>query len=175
MQLKPNRFAGLVMILGSAAFSAQVPLMAKTAKKPVPAIVQQGAAETQASTSAQGSATTPDEPAAAQTGAQASGDQAGAATTTTTTQATGQTSGQTESADVKAATSADVKAGAAVYDRNGGQVGKVESVSAKGAVVNTGTARAVIPISSFARNDKGLVMSMSKAELDAAAKKKGGK
>jgi hypothetical protein len=35
--------------------------------------------------------------------------------------------------------------------------------------------KATIPVSSFAKGDKGLVISMSKSELDAAAKKKSGK
>jgi hypothetical protein len=80
------------------------------------------------------------------------------ATTTTTTQPV-------------AATADDVKTGVSVYDQKGGLVGKVASVSANGAVVNTGKARAEIPLSSFAKNDKGLVMSMTKAELEAASAK----
>jgi rRNA processing protein Gar1 len=71
---------------------------------------------------------------------------------------------------VAAATAADVKAGASVYDQNGGLVGKVDSVSGKNAVISTGAVKASVPVSSFAKGDKGLVMSMSKAELDAAAK-----
>ena len=58
----------------------------------------------------------------------------------------------------QAATAADVKAGVSVYDQNGGVVGKVDSVSSKGAVVNTGKVKAAIPVSSFAKNDKGLVI-----------------
>ena len=54
-------------------------------------------------------------------------------------------------------------------------VGKVESVSSKGAVINTGTVKAAIPVSSFAKNDKGLVIAMNKAEIDAAAKKSAAK
>jgi hypothetical protein len=69
-----------------------------------------------------------------------------------------------------AATAADVKAGAAVSDQDGGTVGKIDSVSGTQAVVDTGTVRAKVPISSFAKNDKGLVISMTKAELEAAAK-----
>ena len=34
----------------------------------------------------------------------------------------------------------------------------------------TGTVKANIPVASFAKNDKGLVISMSKTEIDAAAK-----
>jgi hypothetical protein len=86
----------------------------------------------------------------------------------------GQTTGTaatTQTPQITAATAADVKAGVSVYDQKGGLVGKVESVSAKGAVVSTGSARALIPVSSFAKNDKGLVMSMTKAELEAASPK----
>ena len=90
-----------------------------------------------------------------------------ATTTTTTTEPAKDATGAT----VKAATAADVKAGVPVFDQKGGVVGKVESVSAKGAVVSTGKAKAEIPLESFGKNDKGLVMSMTKAELDAAAAK----
>jgi hypothetical protein len=64
-----------------------------------------------------------------------------------------------------------VKKGVSVYDQNGGTVGKIESVSGKTAVLSTGTTRATVPISSFAKNDKGLVIAMTKAEIDAQAKK----
>ena len=37
------------------------------------------------------------------------------------------------------------------------------------AVVNTGTVKVSIPVSSFAKNDKGLVIAMTKAGIDAAA------
>jgi hypothetical protein len=56
-----------------------------------------------------------------------------------------------------------------VFDQKGGVVGKIESVSAKGAVVSTGKARAEIPVASFGKNDKGLVISMTKAEIEAAS------
>ena len=39
-----------------------------------------------------------------------------------------------------------------------------------GAVVSTGKARAEIPLTSFGKNDKGLVVSVTKADLDAQAK-----
>jgi hypothetical protein len=81
---------------------------------------------------------------------------------------TGQTpSGQSVAS---AATSADVKTGAAVYDQQGGVVGKIVSSSAKGAVLDTGTVKATIPLSSFGKSDKGLVLSMTKREIDAKAK-----
>src|SRR5690242_11414031 len=103
-------------------------------------------------------------------------------TTTPTDSVTGQPVGPSQSSTTtattttnaaanKPATAADVKAGVSVYDQNGGLVGKVDSVSSKGAVVNTGTVKAAIPVSSFAKNDKGLVIAMTKADIDAAAKK----
>jgi hypothetical protein len=71
---------------------------------------------------------------------------------------------------VTLATEADIKAGLSVYDEKGGLVGKVESVSPKGAIVNTGDAKAEIALSSFGKNDQGLVVSVTKAEIDAKAK-----
>jgi hypothetical protein len=115
--------------------------------------------------------------AAAQTSPQSSepgqGQTASGGSSALTPAQTGQTpSGQSVAS---AATSADVKTGASVYDQQGGVVGKIVSSSAKGAVLDTGTIKATIPVSSFAKGDKGLVISMSKSELDAAAKKKSGK
>ena len=92
----------------------------------------------------------------------------GAPAATTTTKTT-EPATDAKGAAVTAATEADFKAGVPVFDQKGGVVGKVESVSAKGAVVSTGKARAEIPTASFGKNDKGLVMSMTKAELEAAA------
>jgi preprotein translocase subunit YajC len=70
---------------------------------------------------------------------------------------------------VTAATAADVRAGVAVVDTQGGAVGTIESVDAEGAVVATGNVRAKLPISSFGRNAQGLVISLTRAELEAAA------
>ena len=87
------------------------------------------------------------------------------ATTTTQTTTT-----ETKAEGVTLATEADIKVGTKVYDQSGAEVGKVDSVSAKGAIVSTGKARAEIPLSSFGKNDKGLVVSLTKAELDSQAK-----
>jgi hypothetical protein len=76
------------------------------------------------------------------------------------------------SGQVAAATADDVKAGASVYDQSGSLVGKIQSVSKDGAVVDTGSVRAQVPISSLGKNDKGLVIAMTKTELNDAAKKK---
>jgi hypothetical protein len=84
---------------------------------------------------------------------------------TTTTQTT-----TTQTGQVTLATEADIKAGASVYDEKGQLVGKVDSVSAKGAIVNTGKARAEIPLSSIGKNDTGLVISVTKDEIEAKAK-----
>ena len=116
-------------------------------------------AQTQTTTT-KSTTTVPTDPA---TGVQTGPAQSATITSTTTTDA----------AAIKPATAADVKKGAAVYDQKGGSVGTIESVSAKGAVVSTGKVRVPIPVSSFARNDKGLVISMTKAELEAAAKPSG--
>jgi hypothetical protein len=72
---------------------------------------------------------------------------------------------------VTTATAADVKAGVPVFDAKGGVVGKIQSVTPKGAVVNTGKIKAEIPLSSFGKNSKVLVMSMTKAELESASAK----
>lgn len=96
---------------------------------------------------------------------------------TGTPPATGQTpSGnpvpdQAQASELAKATAADVKAGMSVYDAKGGLVGKVVSSTAKGVVVDTGSVRASVPLSSLAKGDKGLVVGMTKAELEAAAKK----
>jgi hypothetical protein len=78
---------------------------------------------------------------------------------------------QADTGQVKAATAADIKAGAEIYDPKGGAVGKVESVAADGVVVSTGSVRAKIPAKSLGKSDKGLVIAMTKSEFEAAAKK----
>jgi hypothetical protein len=83
------------------------------------------------------------------------------------------TATQTETAATTKVTKADVKAGAAIFDTSGNTVGKIDSVSAKGAVLNTGKVKVTVPISSLAKSDKGLVIAMTKAQVEAAAKKSG--
>lgn len=84
----------------------------------------------------------------------------------------GQTTAKGQASALSPVTRTDLKAGSSVYDTSGAVVGKIESVSANGAVISTGTTRATIPVLSFAKGDKGLVIAMSKADIDAAAKKK---
>jgi hypothetical protein len=81
-----------------------------------------------------------------------------------------QTDAATTAGAVQTATKADIKAGVAVVDQAGAPVGKVESVTDAGAVVSTGAARVQIPFESFGKSDKGLVIAMSKTQLEAAAK-----
>jgi hypothetical protein len=61
---------------------------------------------------------------------------------------------------IVAATRSDFRAGAEVRDTEGGLVGTVDS---------TGNVRAKLPFGSFGKNDRGLVISLSRAELEAAA------
>ena len=70
----------------------------------------------------------------------------------------------------RAATAADVTAGAQVRDTAGAEVGTVESVDADSAIVSTGSVRADIPITSFGRNGQGLVLAMTRTQLEAAAR-----
>ena len=67
-------------------------------------------------------------------------------------------------------TISDVTEGSAVRDTAGGLVGTVESVDENGAVVSTGRLRAKLPFSSFGRNSRGLVISLTRAQLEAEAR-----
>lgn len=69
---------------------------------------------------------------------------------------------------VSVASAADLRAGVQVRDQSGGLVGTVETADAGGAVVNTGTARARLATSAFGRNNQGLVIAMTKAQVEAA-------
>lgn len=70
---------------------------------------------------------------------------------------------------VVAATAADITAGKAVVDPQGGKVGTIEAVNAEGAIVATGKSRVQLPLASFAKSDAGLVISLTQTELDAQA------
>ena len=89
----------------------------------------------------------------------------GAGTASTGTPAGGTTDGGA----ISAATSADFTTGATVRDPLGGTVGTVESATAGGVVISTGAHRVQLPAASFGKNAQGLVISLSKAELDAQA------
>lgn len=68
-----------------------------------------------------------------------------------------------------ATATANVTAGAAVNDTKGGTVGTIASVSGDLAVIDTGSVKASVPVASFAKGDNGLLLGMTKAELEAAA------
>ena len=84
-------------------------------------------------------------------------------------QANSAATAQAAAGPVTPVTAADVRAGLAVVDTQGGAVGTIESVDAEGAVVATGEVRAKLPLTSFGKNNLGLVISMTKAQLEAAA------
>lgn len=67
------------------------------------------------------------------------------------------------------AQAADVKAGATVYDPQGGTVGTVDSVADGAAVVNTGAHTVALPLDKFATSEKGPVISVTKQQLDEIA------
>ena len=62
-------------------------------------------------------------------------------------------------------------AGMAVSDPAGGAVGTIDSVTADAAVVATGAHKVALPLTSFAKGDKGAVIGLTRTELDAAAAK----
>jgi len=71
-------------------------------------------------------------------------------------------------ATTAAAPAAAPTVGAKVYDPQGAEVGAIEKVDAANAVVYTGTKRATLPLAAFAKNEKGLLISMSQAQLNSA-------
>jgi hypothetical protein len=68
-----------------------------------------------------------------------------------------------------AAATAKVAVGASVSDTAGNPVGTIESVSGDLAVLSTGTNKVSLPLSSFGAGEKGPVIAMTRAEVDAAA------
>ncbi|MDO6415718.1 hypothetical protein Q4F19_15110 [Sphingomonas sp. BIUV-7] len=79
-------------------------------------------------------------------------------------------------AKVAQATSAPVEitVGAVVSDPSGAKVGTVKEVAADGVTVASETAMAKLPKASFAKGASGLVIAMTPAQFDAAAKAAGG-
>jgi hypothetical protein len=175
MQLQLKSLAGVIALVMSSTALAQ----AQPAQQTTSTTTQQTPDQTQTTTTNSATTAVPGTP---QTPAQTQTTTTKSTTTTPTDSTTGAPVGPsasstttstttTNAAATKAATAADVKKGSSVYDQNGGSVGKIESISGKNAVLSTGSTRATVPISSFAKNDKGLVIGMTKAEIDAQAKK----
>jgi len=74
----------------------------------------------------------------------------------------------TATAPAATAAAAAPAVGAKVFDPQGAEVGSIEKVDGANAVVYTGTKRATLPLSAFAKNDKGLLISMSQTQLNEA-------
>ena len=68
-----------------------------------------------------------------------------------------------------ASATAAVATGATVYDTSGGVVGTVASTDGTNAVIDTGTNKAAVPLTSLGKGAQGPVLAMTKAQLDAAA------
>ncbi|PTQ08562.1 hypothetical protein CLG96_15315 [Sphingomonas oleivorans] len=67
------------------------------------------------------------------------------------------------------AQSANVTVGASVKDTSGGAVGTIEKVEGNLATLSTGNSKVNLPLTSFGGGPDGLVIAMTKAEVDAAA------
>lgn len=67
---------------------------------------------------------------------------------------------------VLAQAQAEVTTGATVYGPEGNQVGTIVSVGNGQAVLDTGTHKVPLAIESYGQNDKGLVISVTKAQLE---------
>lgn len=68
-----------------------------------------------------------------------------------------------------ASASTAVAAGAVVKDTTGAEVGRIVSIEGENAVLDTGTNKVTIPVTSFATGPSGPIMSMTKAQVDQAA------
>ena len=62
----------------------------------------------------------------------------------------------------------DVTAGSEVRDKAGVVIGTIDSVSMAAAVVATPGGKVEVPLEAFGKNNKGLLVGMTKAEFDAA-------
>jgi len=66
-----------------------------------------------------------------------------------------------------AAAGSALSAGVMVYDPQGGEVGKIESVASDSVVLDTGSNKATLPKSAFASGAKGPTVNATKAQIDA--------
>lgn len=73
-----------------------------------------------------------------------------------------------QSAAPAAAAKVEVTVGAPVYDPQGQQVGTIAKVDGATVVINTGKHSASLATASIGRNEKGLLVSMTREQLDAA-------
>jgi hypothetical protein len=124
---------------------------------------------------------TPAAPAATTTTTTAPAATSVAPATTTTTTATGvpaaPAAAQTTTTTTAAATPstpAEIAVGDTVNDPQGAKVGTVTATNGDLITVSTPNAKAQLPKKAFARADTGLVIGMTAAQLEAAAKAAGG-
>ena len=68
-----------------------------------------------------------------------------------------------------ATTAAAVVAGATVYGSDGNPVGTIDKVENGTALINSGTAKAALPLDKFGTSDKGPTIGFTKAQFEAAA------
>jgi hypothetical protein len=66
----------------------------------------------------------------------------------------------------RAAAAAEIVIGSPVRDKKGKPVGSVEFVESDGAVVVTGAGKVKVPLEAFGKDQKGLVIGISKADFD---------
>jgi hypothetical protein len=71
----------------------------------------------------------------------------------------------------KPAAPAEIVAGSPLSDSKGQPIGTVESVDAQGAIVASGTTRIRVPLESFGKNSKGLLLGITKAEFESLVAK----
>jgi len=76
---------------------------------------------------------------------------------------------RTVAQDLRIATRADVRAGAEVRDNRGNRVGTVHSVHGDMVMVVRGNRALHVPLAALYRGSRGLVTSLSRAEIEAAA------
>ncbi|MBA4353354.1 MAG: hypothetical protein C0409_01560 [Novosphingobium sp.] len=74
-------------------------------------------------------------------------------------------------AGAAAAASAQVTAGATVYDAAGAEVGTIKSVNAPNFVIDTGKNTATLALTALGTGPKGPVIGLTRDQLDAAAEK----
>ncbi|MET0269765.1 MAG: hypothetical protein ABW173_04970 [Sphingomonas sp.] len=73
------------------------------------------------------------------------------------------------SAEAAAKTAASVTAGAAVKDTAGAEVGTIKSVEGQFALLDTTKVQVRLPLTAFAAQGGGLVVGMTKSQIEAAA------
>ena len=69
-------------------------------------------------------------------------------------------------APINAASGPTLTVGATIYDTQGGEVGKIDSMSADAILVDTGAHKATLPKTAFGSGEKGPTLTVTKAQID---------